>query len=129
MPIIIDGWNLIRSDRSTIDDLDRDAALGAEELMLRLGAFQKERGDPIVVVFDSSSGLLETGHKNSPKLSVVAARNADDYIKKFIDKVPERQRRNLKVVSSDKDVFYYAKSAYAMPVKSEDFWDKIEGSA
>lgn len=126
MPIIIDGWNLIRNDRSRIEDDGEKSIESVLELVAYLEDFQRSRGDPMVLVFDSTREYLGIDHKNTPKLTVVAAKNADNYIKKYIDKVPERQRRNLRVVSSDNDVYFYAKSAYAEPVKSEDFWKKLD---
>jgi len=126
MPIIIDGWNLIRSDSSRIDD-DGDRSIeAAVELIAYLEDFQRLRGDPIVLVFDSTKEYLGIDRQNTEKLTVIAAKNADNYIKKYIDNVPERQRRNLRVISSDNDVYFYAKSAYAEPQRSEEFWKKLD---
>ena len=125
MPIIIDGWNLIRNHRSEIDDTERDSLDAAAELISEMERFQSSRGDPVILVFDSTNEFLGLGHTNTPKLKVVAANDADKYIKKYIDDMPERQRKNLKVVSSDKEVFYHAKGACAEPVKSEEFWKKL----
>lgn len=125
MPIIIDGWNLIRNDRSAIDD-DGDDSLGAaERLIACLCRFQQTRRDPIVLVFDSTREYLGMRYANTPSLRVVASRDADTYIKRYIDGVPERQRRNLRVVSSDNEVYFYAKSSYATPVRSEEFWQRL----
>lgn len=125
MPIIIDGWNLIRCEKSDINDDEGEALDSATLLLKQLSRFQEKHGDPIIVVFDSSNEHLGLNFENSAKLRVVASKDADAYIKKYIDGVPERQRRNIRVVSSDKDVYYYAKSSYATPVKSEEFWDKL----
>ncbi|MBI4335237.1 MAG: NYN domain-containing protein [Candidatus Omnitrophica bacterium] len=125
MPIIIDGWNFIRDARSDIDD-DRDDPLsGARELVMCLERYQRDHKDPITVVFDSRYEHLDTGFKNSEALKIVPARNADEYIGRYIDSVPERQRRNLRVVSSDKKIYYYAKDARATPLTSSEFWEKI----
>ena len=126
MPIIIDGWNLLRSDSSRIDDDGERSIESALELIAYLEDFQKARGDPIVLVFDSTKEYLGIDRQNTAKLTVIAAKNADNYIKKYIDRVPERQRRNLRVVSSDNDVYFYAKSAYAQPQRSEEFWKKLD---
>ena len=125
MPIIIDGWNLIRNKRSVIDDTDRDSLEAAGLLINYLGDFQRKHGDPITLVFDSTNEYLDIKYTSTPKLKIVPAKDADIYIKRYIDSVPERQRANLRVVSSDGDVYYYAKRSYAVPVKSEDFWDKL----
>ena len=126
MPILIDGWNFIRDESSSIQDVESEALESAKLLIDYLAKFQKTHSDPIVVVFDSSNEFLGIGYKNSPELSVVPASDADDYIKRYISKVPERQRRNVRVVSSDNDVYYYAKSYYAIPVKCKEFWDKLK---
>ncbi|MCM8761469.1 MAG: NYN domain-containing protein [Candidatus Omnitrophica bacterium] len=127
MPIIIDGWNLIRSDRSSIKDDEKDSLVSASQLISYLSDFQKTHNDPIVLVFDSTREHLHMHYANSSKLTVVPTKDADSYIKRYIDKVPERQRRNLRVVSSDKDIFFYAKGAYATPLSAEDFWEKLKG--
>ena len=125
MPIIIDGWNLIRNKRSAIDDTDRDSLEAARVLIDYLGDFQRKHKDPITLVFDSTNEYLDMDYRSTAALKIVPAKDADAYIKRYIDSVPERQRGNLRVVSSDSDVYYYAKSSYAVPVKSEEFWNKL----
>lgn len=125
MPILIDAWNLIRNDKSDIDDDDRDSMESARALVGYLNNFQKVRKDPITLVFDSSREHLDFKYVNNPALRIVASKNADEYIKKRIDEIPESQRRNLRVVSSDLDIYYFAKSRYAIPIKCEEFWDKL----
>jgi len=126
MSIVIDGWNFIRDGSSDIDDSDRDSLESARILISYLEDFQASHNDPIVLVFDSSHEFLDMEYRNTPKLTIVPARDADEYIKKYIDKTPERQRRNVRVVSSDNDVFYYAKHSYATPIKCGEFWAKLK---
>ena len=128
MPIIVDAWNLIRTDRSPIDDAGGDALSAAADLIDCFERYQRTHGDPVILVFDSAREHLGVAHTNTEKLRVVAARNADAYIKKYIDAVPERQRRNLRVVSSDNEVYYHAKSSYATPIRSDEFWGVLSGS-
>jgi predicted RNA-binding protein with PIN domain len=125
MPIIIDGWNFLRAPESRISDAERDSLEAAKELIACLENFQATHGDPIVLVFDSTREYMETGYRSTPKLTVVPSKDADAYIKRYIDKVPERQRRNVRVVSSDNDIYYYAKSSYATPLRCGEFWDKL----
>lgn len=126
MPIIIDGWNFIRDERSDIDDEEGDAVSSARQLISYLESFQETHNDPITVVFDSSKEFLDTGYKSNTRLKVVPSKDADDYIKRYIDQFPEKQRRNLRVISSDTDVYYYAKSSYATPIRCAEFWGKLE---
>lgn len=125
MPIIIDGWNLIRDHASEIDDAEGDSLESAGLLISYLTDFQRTHKDPIILVFDSTHEYLGMKYTNTPKLRIVPAKDADEYIKRYIEDFPERQRSNLRVVSSDSDIYYYAKSRYAVPVKSGQFWDKL----
>ncbi len=127
MPIIIDGWNLIRNRASCINDDESESLDAARHLISYLRAFQQTHSDPIVLVFDSTKEYLDMQYTNSAKLRIVPAKDADGYIKRYVDKTPERQRRNLRVVSSDNDVYFYAKSSYATPLTSEEFWRKLKG--
>ena len=126
MPIIIDGWNLIRNHMSEIDDAYGDSLESARLLVSFLNDFQRTHKDPITLVFDSKREHLDIDYTNTLKLKIVPARNADKYIKKYIDDFPQRQRGSLRVVSSDNDIYFYAKAGYAVPVKSEQFWDKLK---
>ena len=127
MPIIIDGWNLIRNRKSSIRDDGEDSLESARVLITYLSEFQETHNDPIVLVFDSTNEYLDMRYTSTPKLRIVAARDADDYIKKYIEDTPDRQRRNIRVVSSDNDRYYYAKSYSATPLKCEAFWGKLQG--
>ena len=98
MPILIDGWNFIRDESSSIQDVESEALESAKLLIDYLAQFQKTHSDPIVVVFDSSNEFLGIDYKNSAKLSIIPSSDADDYIKRYIDKTPEKQRRNIRAV-------------------------------
>ncbi|MFA5143155.1 MAG: NYN domain-containing protein [Candidatus Omnitrophota bacterium] len=126
MPIIIDGWNLIRDHNSAIDDLEGDSLEAASALINCLRDFQAAHKDPIILVFDSTNEYLGIKYADTALLKVVPARDADFYIKRYIDRTPDRQRPNLRVVSSDGDIYFYAKNCCAVPVKSGDFWNKIK---
>ena len=128
MPIIIDGWNLIRDRRSNIKDDDVDSLESVRMLISYLDAFQETHNDPIVLVFDSTNEYLGISYNNTPRLQIVPARDADDYIKRFIAETPDRQRRNIRVVSSDNDIYFYAKSYSATPVRCGEFWGKLNRS-
>ncbi len=123
MPIIIDGWNMVRHEHSSIDY--DDALAGAAHLIAILEKFQESHADPIVLVFDSKNEYLDMPIRSTAKLRIVAAKDADGWIKRYIDSIAPRQRRNLRVVSSDRSLYFYAKDARATPMKCEEFWGKI----
>lgn len=125
MPILIDGWNLIRCEESGLADGNEDAVDSARALIGYLERFQETHNDPILLVFDSTNEFLDLGYRNSGKLKVVASRDADDYIKKYVEDAPERQRRNIRVISSDGDIYYYVRRAGAVPIRSAEFWRRL----
>ena len=125
MAILIDGWNLIRCEGSGFTDENEDALDSARALISYLERFQETHNDPIILVFDSTNEFLDTGYRSNDKLKVVASRNADDYIKRYVDDAPERQRRNIRVVSSDGGIYYYVRSAGALPMRSAEFWRRL----
>ena len=125
MPLLIDAWNFIRNDRSLIPDDGDDSLDAAAELIAYFEAYQETHNDPVILVFDSTREHLGIDHANAPRLKVIASANADAYIKRYLDKTPEQQRRAVRVVSSDNDVYYYAKSFCATPIRSEEFWARL----
>ncbi len=125
MPIIIDGWNLIRNRKSNIRDDVGDSLESARALISYLNRFQETHNDPIVLVFDSTNEYLDMRYTSTPKLKIVASRDADEYIKRYIEDTPDRQRRNVRVISSDNDIYFYAKSYSATPLRCEEFWGKL----
>ena len=125
MPIIIDGWNFIRNHSSDIRDDETASLESAERLIAYLNNFQQTHNDPIVLVFDSTNEYLDIHYTNTAKLTIVPSRDADVYIKNYIEETPDKQRRNIRVISSDKDIYFFAKSYSANPVKCEEFWRKL----
>lgn len=128
MPIIIDGWNFIRNRSSDIRDDDTASLESARMLISYLNSFQNTHNDPIVLVFDSTREYLDMHYTNTEKLKIVPSRDADAYIKNYIEETPDRQRRNIRVVSSDNDIYFFAKSYSATPVRCEEFWRKLRGN-
>lgn len=124
VPIIIDGWNFIRNRNSPIKD--EDALESARILIACLQAFQLTHNDPIILVFDSKNEFLDIRYQSSPNLRIVPTMDADNYIKRHIEKIPQRQRRNIRVVSSDNSLYYYARTCYATAIKCEEFWNKLK---
>ncbi len=125
MPLLIDGWNFISSNASDIQDDENDSLDSVQTLIAYLTHFQRAHADPIILVLDSAHEFLDLPHTNTRSLTLVATRNADMYIKKYIDATAVRQRRTVRVVSSDKSIYRYAGSAGATALTAEEFWEKL----
>lgn len=128
MPIIIDGWNLIRDRSSDISDDETESLDSAKILISYLNDFQETHNDPIVLVFDSTHEYLDIHYTNTSKLTIVPSRDADTYIKNYIEDTTDKQRRNIRVVSSDNDIYFFAKSYSATPMRCNEFWKKLRKS-
>ena len=129
MPIIIDGWNFIRDDSSDIRDDETASLESAKTLISYLNDFQETHNDPIVLVFDSTHEYLDISYINTAKLTVVPCRDADTYIKNYIEDTLDKQRRNIRVVSSDNDIYFFAKSYSATPMRCREFWKKLRSGS
>jgi predicted RNA-binding protein with PIN domain len=125
MPILIDGWNLIRDGDSDIADEEGDYLDSARELISYLKEYQTHHKDPMIVVFDSKHEYIDIDHRNTANLTVIPAKDADDFIMDYVASAPERQRRNIRVVSSDNSVYYESRRAGATPLRSAEFWEKL----
>jgi len=126
MPLIIDGWNLLRNKNSDIK-VHRDSLMDSVgALVSRLEVYQMCHSDPITVVFDSRRRDSRIAFPRTSRLRILTAEDADDHIKRSIESTPPEQRRNLRVVSSDNEICAYAKLHSATVLRSDEFWAKLK---
>jgi predicted RNA-binding protein with PIN domain len=123
MPILIDGWNLIKDKSSVLKNQTPLAA--AQALIGYLFTFQITHNDPILLILDSKKECLALHHRDSAKLQIIPTPNADSFIKKYVDRTAANQRRNIRVVSSDLDIYDFARHCQATVIKCSEFWRKL----
>jgi len=123
--IVIDGYNLIHRVAELRAFLEEDLEAARERLLAYLMAYQATRKIEIVVVFDGENvGLPHT--RSQGGVQVVFSKppqKADALLKQLI--LNERNRRRLTVVSSDKEIFGYARTLGAQCLRSEQFFEKF----
>lgn len=114
---LIDGNNLI----GKIPELRKlKSDIASEKLIFLLQRYFSNKKVKITIFFDGySSEKIKTNFEIVHSLN----RSADELIKNKIDKSIRNQ--NLVVVSSDLEIFSYAKECGCSAIRSEDFYKKI----
>lgn len=117
---LIDGNNLI-GKIPQLRKLKSDIA--SEKLIFLLQRYFSDKKVKVIIFFDGySSETIKTNFEIVYALN----RTADELIKNQIDK--SIRNKNLTVVSSDLEIFSYAKECGCTAMKSEDFYKKIISS-
>ena len=105
---IIDGYNVIHKTPF----LDHEKLKDAREALLRFIDKYRPQGSPknkITVVFDGKDNFLNFPSQFDTHIVFTKGESADDYIKSFVDR--SRNPKNLRIVSNDKDLVLYCRSA------------------
>jgi len=123
--IIIDGYNLIHSIPRLKNQLSVDLESARDDLIDMLSRYKMKKKVDITVVFDGRAGSIE--NKDTKKGIIVhfshAPEKADQVIKRLIDKY--EQEKGVMVVSSDREIFDYAKMCGLKRVRSGNFAVKL----
>lgn len=119
MPYLIDGNNLI----GYLPTLEIKAPESRYELISRLLIFQKVKNTRVIVVFDGAPDP-NISEEDFEGMSFYVfypdmGQNADEIIKKIISK--ETDLRRFFVVSSDREIQFYAKSKGAQSLNCQEF--------
>jgi predicted RNA-binding protein with PIN domain len=121
VPYLIDGNNLLGSWGGPRGDDDRRA-----EVVRRVAEFCRLRGARATVVFDGHPlrGDMEKQQLGDLLLRVPErGQDADTVIRELIDRAP--RTADLIVVSSDKELYSYAKTMGASAIRAHE-WNALE---
>jgi predicted RNA-binding protein with PIN domain len=121
VPYLIDGNNLLGSWGGPRGDDDRRA-----EVVRRVAEFCRLRGAKATVVFDGHPLRGEMAQQQLGDLTLrVPERglDADTLIRELIDRAP--RAADLVVVSSDKELYSYAKTMGAAAIRAHE-WNALE---
>ena len=123
MPVIIDGYNLLRSVQKA-EDFE---SISDVQLCRLIGRYLKLIGENGEIIFDGTGPPDKSGFDDISNLEVLfagLAADADTVIEGKIraNTAPKR----LTVVSSDRRLRKSAQARKARMVKSEVFWDELQ---
>ena len=129
MRVIVDGYNLIRNspELSRIDRQNLEA--GRQELLRRLGEYQRRKGHQVVVVFDAAeSAYSSRRHERIEGISVTFSRKgetADEVIKGL----SSAGREGMVVVTSDRELAAFAERHGSFAIAADEFEQRMTTSA
>ncbi|MEE9548843.1 MAG: NYN domain-containing protein [Candidatus Binatia bacterium] len=120
--IIIDGYNLIGSDRGLRGDLEGKR----KQLIQRLQQYCESKGHPITLVFDGwRSGWVHESQEQTGGITVIFSRQGEK-----ADSVIQRLAREMGsgcvVVTSDREVRRAAEVAGAAAIYSGEFGARLQ---
>ncbi len=123
--IIIDGYNLIHSIPKLKNTLNNDLESARDDLIDMLFRYKNKKKVDITVVFDGRAGSIENEDTNKGIIVHFsqAPEKADQVIKRLIDKY--EKERGVMIVSSDRELFDYAKVCGLKRIRSENFSEKL----
>lgn len=118
MKYYLDGYNVIgQSKHISLSDSDKVTAL------IQLLQKYRKAGDHLIIIFDGQNPMIEFPTKEKhPGITVIhtsASRSADDYIKETV--LNKKDKSNIVIVTSDRDILYHAKKAKVNAIGSAQF--------
>ena len=129
MRVIVDGYNLIRNspELSRIDRQNLEA--GRQELLRRLGEYQRRKGHQVVVVFDAAeSAYSSRRYERIEGISVTFSRKgetADEVIKGL----SSAGREGVVIVTSDRELATFAERHGSFVIAADEFEQRMTTSA
>ena len=126
MSIIVDGYNYIgRSQELTLQDES-----AREKLIFLFGQYCARAKKTLTLIFDGSYGGAEQVDRKRQygRVTVIYTSpiyTADHAIKKLVSEQEPRHRKSMLIVSSDAEVFEFARSHGAGAAKAEEFEQQL----
>lgn len=124
---VIDGYNLVHKSSVLKKIIDEDLSIAREKLILQLDNFFSSKRASVYVVFDGNSNLTYLNSYSTPNIRVLFSKKsqkADILIKKIIDE--SKNKSLITVISSDHEVYQYAKVSRCKAIKSEEFLNRMK---
>ena len=123
MPVIIDGYNLLRS----VQKAEEFESISDVQLCRLVGRYLKLIGEEGEIIFDGTGPPDKSGFDDISNLEVLFAGPGGDADIVIEDKIRANTApKRLTVVSSDRKLRRSAQARKARAVKAEVFWDELQ---
>lgn len=126
--IIVDGYNMIYRIPKLARMMESDLEQARSELIWLLKSYLVRARVHIVLVFDGKyAGLNTTSPRVKNRLQIIFSKHpikADPIIKKMLH--DEKKKKGLTLVSEDKELMQYARSAGSQVLSPAEFLHRIE---
>lgn len=119
---LIDGNNVIGKDRQLNKIHKNDPTASREGLVFRVDRWAASKKIKVVIFFDGHPKFAI--NSTSAEIRYSGNKTADELIKSAIDQ--QRNTLNVFVISSDTEVFNYARVSRCNPVLSEEFCKSLD---
>ncbi len=124
MPLIIDGYNLLRAIQKVDEDSESFSDVGLCQI---IGRYLKQIGEKGEIVFDGTGPPDKSRFDNISNLEVFFAGLGSDADTVIEDKIKASTApKRLTIVSSDRRLRDAARARKAASVKSQVFWDNLQ---
>ncbi len=128
MWLIVDGYNVLRSNGRTASLRGSDFQAERERFIENLGRYRGQRRDKVTVVFDGFNADTDfPAVKRQGGVEVIYSRRgqtADEVIKQMVEQDPNP--RDIMVVSSDREISDFVKSLGASVTGARSLADRLE---
>jgi predicted RNA-binding protein with PIN domain len=128
MHLIIDGYNLLHTDRTLVQLNPTKLEWERDRLVDQLSAYRSLRQIEIIVVFDGWQGGWSTEKKEKKKgINLVFSKlgeKADEVIKRLA----REKGAGATVVTSDREISRYAERMAVAVIPSDQFKEKMENA-
>jgi predicted RNA-binding protein with PIN domain len=119
--LIVDGYNLIRQSPSLREVESKNLQMGRETLIHHLAAYKRARGHEITVVFDGWRSDNLTENQQSQRGILVVYSRRDERADEVIKRMAKRFGQGAVVITSDREVAYFAEAVGATVISSQEF--------
>ena len=119
---LLDGYNIIPA----LPALDLKRLEEAREGLIRLIEIHRPQGslsNKVTIVFDGQAEFFGQTHAGAVKIVFSRGESADDCIKRMVS--DSKQKKNIVVVTNDRDIRFFVRAQGARIVSVEDFVKKL----
>ena len=120
---LLDGYNIIKQE----PDLVLKKLEDAREKLLSLIEIYRPQGsirNRVTVIFDGKSGIVGSHRSHSVEVFFTTQEPADNKIKRLVTQAANK--RQIVVVTNDRDIIYYVRPLGAQILSVQDFLNKCQ---
>jgi hypothetical protein len=126
MLLAIDGYNYIKQTPNLRDLEKIELQKAREGLIGQLAQYKKIKGHSIIVVFDGWQAGGLAGHRERSRGIEIIFSKIGEKADNVLKRLAVEKRDGITIVTSDKDVAFYAEKKGSVVISVTEFEDKIE---
>jgi predicted RNA-binding protein with PIN domain len=128
MHLIIDGYNLLHTDRNLVSINPIQLQRERDRLIDQLSAYRSLRQMEITVVFDGWQGGWPTEKKERKKGIDLVFSKLGEKADEVIKRLAREKGAGVTVITSDREISRYAEKAAVAVIPSDQFKEKMDNA-